>query len=227
MENTGNLKLNGYRASHRNKWRFIQCGLLNLQELSLLEFYADLMRYGQDNPNYGLFNVNFNEIAKVFGCRSSNTPRNWHSKLLKIGLIQNTKVKNVCLLSCFTRYITPGYWGGESAKYVDLEKNQPVEVMLQNFGINLQLIGHKAQSVAKKELINLKKSPSIAISSSKVQSSLVLNKSVINQQLKTDEEYQRIYDEGGYKFLMPDDMRWIDENMGEVDAKKPTSRLTI
>ena len=99
--------------------------------------------------------------------------------------------------------------------------------MLQNFGINLQLIGHKAQSVAKKELINLKKSPSIAISSSKVQSSLVLNKSVINQQLKTDEEYQRIYDEGGYKFLMPDDMRWIDENMGEVDAKKPTSRLTI
>ena len=35
-------------------------------------------------------------------------------------------------------------------------------------------------------------------------------------------EYQWIYDEGGYKYLTPDDMRWIDQNVKIGISKTPT-----
>ncbi|MFC1627336.1 hypothetical protein ACFL18_02160 [Patescibacteria group bacterium] len=207
------MKLNGYRATHRNKWLLIKERILNIQELALLEFYADLVGFDKDNSNYGLFKVSFKKIAELFNCKSINTSRNWHNKLLKLGLIKKTEEKQIYSLSCFKRYITPGRWKGEAAQYVELEKNQPVGVMLQNIGINTQLIGQKTQSVDKKKSFKLKKSPPIAISSSKVQSSISPKKVVIKQKARSDGEYQRIYEEGGYSFLKPDYMKWLDKNV--------------
>ncbi len=47
-------------------------------------------------------------------------------------------------------------------------------------------------------------------------SSVYPKKVVICQEPRSDEEYQRIYKEGPYQGLIPDDMRWIDENIVEV-----------
>ncbi len=220
MESTSNLKLNGYRASHRNKWRFIQCGLLNIQELSLLEFYADQMGFDRKNSWYGLVQIDFKKTARVFR-RCPNAVRNWHKKLLKRGLIKKTAERGIFRLICHERYVNPGKrWQGKAAHYVGLEKNKPVKVMFQNFGINFQIIEDNVQLVVKKKPQNPKESLSVAISSSKVQSNLSSKKSVVYQQSRADEEYQRIYDKGGYKLLTPDDMRWIDENVGVKSIKR-------
>src|SRR3989344_7385477 len=99
-------KLNGYRASHRNKWLLIEYDILSIQELALQEFYADIFDFDPQHRTVGLFPVNFDEIAQVFNC-SSNTVRNWHSKLLQLGLIKKTGGKNLYQLSCYSRYVTP------------------------------------------------------------------------------------------------------------------------
>lgn len=39
---------------------------------------------------------------------------------------------------------------------------------------------------------------------------------VIKQDVRSKEEYERMYKDGGFQGLLPDDMRWIDENVREV-----------
>src|SRR3990170_7846696 len=160
-------KLNGYRASHKNKWLFIKHGILSVQELSLLEFYADIFDFDpRHETTVGLFPVNFKEIAEVFSC-SQNTVRNWHSRLLQLGLIKNTDKKNIYQLSCYSRYITPGRFEGKAAVYAKQETNQSIEIILQNFGIDSQLVGGKVQIIGKKAGELGSESSSIAISSYK------------------------------------------------------------
>lgn len=198
------MKLNGYRASHRNKWLFVRHKILTLQELSLLEFYADTLVFDKDKDNFGLFEVNFRKITEIFQCKSENTVRNWHNKLLKLGFIKITKEKHYYKLACFLRYISTGFWQGKAGEYAELEKNQPIEKILQNFGINLQPIEEKPQPVVKK---------SIKLASEKSTIALVSSKDNSSYSVRTDQYYEKIYREGGYKLLIPEDMKWIDENL--------------
>lgn len=185
-------KLNGYRPTHRNKWRFIQEGLLNIQELALLEFYADIFDFDSRHDEVGLFEVDFHKISKIFNC-SVNTIRNWHNKLLKVGFIQRTDNKNLYSLSCYLRYVTPGYWKGEAAKYVEIENNQPVEVILQSFGINLQSSKRKFQPFVKKETNSASNSNSIALGSYKDESRDYQDNQLKElRSIKTDEEYKLV-----------------------------------
>jgi len=39
---------------------------------------------------------------------------------------------------------------------------------------------------------------------------------VIKQEVRSDKEYQRIYQGGDFQNLTPDDMKWIDENLSEI-----------
>jgi len=41
--------------------------------------------------------------------------------------------------------------------------------------------------------------------------------SKISVSKRTYEDYKKIREEGGYKLLTEDDMRWIDENVYEID----------
>ena len=207
MKFTRLKKLNGYRPTHRNKWLFIQNGILSLQELGLLEFYADNVDFDWNRPSsLGLFEIDFEEIAKIFNRSSDSTIRIWHDKLLKLGFIEETEHKRIFKLACFKRYITPGFWRGEAGKYAESEKDQPFEIITQNFGLNLQTIGEKLQKVGKKNTKTASISPPKALGSYK-------DKSVV----KTEEEYQRIWKED-YDCspdFTPDDMKWIDQNIYE------------
>ena len=214
MKFTRLKKLNGYRPTHRNKWLFIQKGILSLQELSLLEFYADNLDFDEKNhpSSFGLFEIDFEEIAKIFDCKSDTTIRNWHDKLLKLGFIEETEHKRIFKLACFKRYITPGFWGGEAGKYAESEKDQPFETILQSFGLNPQVIEKKLQTIGENNTKTASISPPKALGSYK-------DESVV----KTEEEYQRIWreDYDCSPNFTPDLMKWIDQNVYE-DPSVPT-----
>lgn len=131
-------KLNGYRASHRNKWLLIKHKILTLQELSLLEFYVDIMDFDCRHEKFSEFEVDFKEIKEIFNCKSPTTIRNWHSKLLLLGFISKTEKRGFYKISCPKRYISPGKWQGEASFYSRAEKGLAIENILSNFGINLQ-----------------------------------------------------------------------------------------
>lgn len=224
MENKNNIniKFNGYRPTHRNKWFFITNGVLSIQELAYWEFCIDLMDFNKDHQDFGCFKVNFTLTASIFRCKSKNTIRNWHNKLLRIGLIKNTGDKSLCQINLAEKFVNPGFWKGKAAEFTNLEKGKSFETILQNFGIDLQTVAEKLQSIVKKRVEKPKKLPSIALDSSKVDSSFIPKQVFISQPIRTNEEYQRIYGGGGYKLLLPDDMRWIDENIKEKNITIPT-----
>lgn len=210
--------LNGYRASHRNKWVFVQNNILTIQELSLLEFYADIFCFDRNKQDFGLFEVNFDELKSIFHCKSENTVRNWHKKLLTTGFIKKTNKRTIYQLTCWERYIVPSaIWKGKASYYTELEKNQPIEKILQNFGITSHSIGENSQPVANNISDLATNHTAIAISSSKDEVSMVgLNKKVvIKQEPRSESEYQKIQQEGNFPTMTIEDMRWIDENAKE------------
>jgi len=225
-------KLNGYRPTHRNKWVFIKYGLLAVQEVALLEFYADIFDFDNRHANYGLLEVEFEDIASVFNC-SPSTIRTWHNKLLDLGFISKTRKKHIFKLTCHERYVTPGYWGGKAVEYEKLEKDQSVEIILQSFEMDFQLLKGKLQHTEKSIkawAVAKAHTDSIAIGSSKVESrlprddadySLVSSKGRFievvkpHNNLKTDEEYEEIHRSGRFSSMTVEDMEWIDMNVKE------------
>src|SRR5579884_1741357 len=139
------MKLNGYRASHRNKWLFIKHNILSSQALLLLEYYADAMDFDVNHEDFGLVEVNFEDIAILFKRKSLTTVYNWHNELITKGFIKPTSKKNYYQVVCHTRYIPTGFWKGKATEYAKEEKDQPIEIILQNFGIDLQKSEKKLQ----------------------------------------------------------------------------------
>ena len=211
--------LNGYRATHRNKWYFIQHSILSVQELALLEFYADLFCFNPTQPNFGTFTVKFEEVANVFNCKSDTTIRNWHRRLLELGFIEKTSTASVFKLVCCARYIGPGFFKGEAVKYQEREKNQSIEIILQSFGIDFQSIGTNIQPI---EIQDDEKADVTAQTTSLAKDSYndidtvasleAQRFVVIRQAVRSDTEYQEFYSDCGFEKLTPEDMRWIDEN---------------
>lgn len=218
------MKLNGFRATHRNKWLFIKERVLSIQELCLLEFYADNFDFDNEHSTFGEIKVNFVQIANIFGCSSQNTIRNWHKKLLDRGFIRKTDIREIYQLACCERYIAPSVkWKGKAAYYAQNETNQSLETILQNFGISFQSIGQKIQPIGKRRELLATNPITIAISSSKDDSSVSSRRIVIKQEARTEEEYQTLYEEvilrGGR--LTINHMKWIDENVTEEIEVEP------
>lgn len=217
----GYMKLNGYRATHRNKWLFIQYGILSVQELSLLEFYADTFCINTKQPEYGEFKVNFDELKIIFNCKSDTTIRNWHNKLLKVGFIKKSNKKNKYNLVCCGRYINPSKaFVGEAHKYKELEENQPIKVVLQSFGIEFQSNEQKLQPVGKENnekdntTIQTNIVPTDAYKSEYIGSTVKIVD--LKARIRTQEEYERMYQESGCVGLTPEDMKLADEAAHEI-----------
>src|SRR3990167_11412807 len=142
-------KLNGYRPTHRNKWVLIREKILTLQELALWEFYADIVDFDKKHEKFGLFEVDFVDIASLFNC-SSNTIRNWHNKLVLLQLIKRAR-KGFYELVSVERFINPSKWNGKAHEFTEKEKDQPIEIILQSFGLDFQTVKEKIQSSEKKK----------------------------------------------------------------------------
>lgn len=216
------MKLNGYRPTHRNKWLFLQHGILNVQELAFLEFCADLVDFDKNHENYGLFEIDLVVVTKIFCC-SENTIRNWLKKLLNIGFIKKTEKRGYFRMSCHERYINPGRWDGRAPEYAKKEKDQPVAIILQNFGIDLQTIEQKIQSVVENPPNSASEQEPKTLASFKVESTVSPRKIVVIKQMpRTDDEYERIHAKKNFRDFPIEDMRWIDEDVSEeIDVTDP------
>lgn len=165
------MKRNGYRPSHRN--RFLLLEIISLQAFILLEYYLDQMDFDPRHKMYGTFEVCFSDLCEVFHCGSETTIRNWHKLLIKQGLIICTERKNVFAISRPERYICATRLGsGKADQYAEQEKDQSIEVILQSLGQALQHTGHLHQSIGENHSISQINTPSKALSSFKVDSSV-------------------------------------------------------
>lgn len=214
-------KLNGYRPTHRNRWKLLAEDILSLQQLSLLEYYADIVDFDKSHEKYGLFEVNFEEISQIFKCSTSSV-RGWHHIILLLGFVEKSSKKHWFKLVCHERFINPGKWGGQAKHYQEIEKDQPIEIILQSFGINLQTVREKLQQVKKtkgKYKVVTAKTDSIAIGSYKdeYKDSLV-SPTLQSTTPRTMEDYKKIKEEEGFKYLTEEDMKWIDEHAYEDPA---------
>ena len=227
--------LNGYRATHRNKWLLIKHNILTLQEVSLLEYYADIFDFDKKHKNFGTIEVYFSDISSIFG-KSENTIRSWHNKLLSLGFIEKTFRLHVYKLKIPARYITPGLWKGEAAYYAEIEKDQSIETILLNFGINIKNGVKKTQSVEKKSDNTASKIPPIALGSSKDQSRDNLTiEEIPTIQKRSKQEYEEILQEGNYKEFEASDLELIDQlltkelpsSQTESTSLRPTQKEKI
>ncbi|MFH1792732.1 MAG: hypothetical protein ABH819_03815 [Patescibacteria group bacterium] len=215
------MKLNGYRASHRNKWFLITTGVLTPQEFLLFEYYLDLMAFDKNKGNkFAVFEVFPNEVAQVFD-KHEDTVENWHNGLLSKGFIQLVdKNRKLYTVKTPLRYIIGlAQWGGEASRYAKEEKDQAQEIILENIRFSHPKSEHVLQDsneTALKPVNTTENSLSSSKGNSIVSSSIGSNKVVlIKQKVRSDEEYQKIYTEGSFDVLTPDDMKWIDQNVQE------------
>jgi len=215
------MKLNGYRASHRNKWFLISKGILSSQEFLLFEYYLDLMAFDKSHGDkFAVFEVFLNEIALVFN-KHEDTVKKWHDGLFAKGFIKivDERRKLYTVKSPFRYIVGLTKWGGEAGRYATEEKDQTQEFILENirfFQPESEKILPKSNGIALKSPISTENSLGSSKGNSIV-SSLIGSKKVvlIKQKVRSDEEYQKIYADSGFDVLTPDDMKWIDQNITE------------
>src|SRR5258708_6810091 len=223
-------KRNGYRPTHRNKWLFLSNGILKAQELLLLEYYADQMDFDHRHKQYGTVDVNFREISQMFR-NSSSTIRVWHSGLLEKKFIQSTSNKHLFLLANCERYIQPSkQFAGKAAEITTQEKDQPVEIILQNFEIVFQPTEKNVQPTEEKSFQQLKQSVSVPLGSFKGLSKVLSptpSPASFPPHTKTNHEYQRLREEDGYTLLSTEDMEWLDKHHQQLplDGLSANSQL--
>jgi hypothetical protein len=178
------LKLNGYRAWHRNTWLLISTGKLSMQALVLYQFLIDQADFDTSHRNFGYVEINQDQIGIIFKKKSLNTIRSWLNELIQIGFLIKTNRKNVYKIVELTRYISPGRMRGQATEYSKQEKNQSIEFIIQNIASNTQTIEQETQSDDEIYELITQDDNSIAISSSKVKSNGCSHESLSDEELE-------------------------------------------
>ena len=205
------MKLNGYRATHRNRWLLLQKRILTSQEFLLLEYFIDSMDFDHKHENYGLFTAYPEVIAEYFN-KGVETINDWCNGLLNKSFIEIIdKKREVYRIKSPERYGT--VFGGKAPDFAKKEKTTNT---LDNILQNICFYPEKAKIIPKKVKSLASNTPSKALGSFKGElgsSHIYTNKTVlIVQEVRSDAEYQRIYDEGNWGKFTPDDMKWVDEH---------------
>lgn len=205
------MKLNGYRATHRNRWFLLQNRILTSQEFLLFEYYLDSMDFDYKHENYGLFTAYPEVVAEYFN-KGIETINDWSKGLLNKSFIEIVdKKREVYRLKSPERYGTS--FGGKASDFAKKEKTaKTLDNILQNICFNpekAKIIPKKVNGLASNLLPKALGSFKGELSSSPITS----NKTVlIVNEIRSDAEYQRIYDEGNWGNFTPDDMKWVDEH---------------
>lgn len=217
------MKLNGYRATHRNRWLLLTNKILSEKEFLLFEYYLDSMDWDLKHEKPGVLEVFFDELAVKFD-KTPETVKEWHNGLLNKGFVcLYDKKRNIYEIKNPDRYALDGRSGGKASKYYKEENsNRTIDFLLQNISFSpdkIELIPQKTTSVALKEekaLGSFKGESSLHSITSPSSSFPSVSKKVvlIKQDIRTDSEYQKMYKENP-NGLTPDDMKWVDQNVSE------------
>lgn len=197
-------KLNGFRASHRNRWKLLK--YLSMEEFVFLEYCIDMCSFDPKKAEYGKFKNDFNLAMETLRYKSDNSIRERLKKLVYLGFIKETGITNLYEIPNIQRYLVGADWNGKSGEYVKDEIDADLYKVVQNIGINFQDLEEKVQN-------NEIKKPNLAtndtpryLSSSKVHSPIY----------RTNEEYDKIWREmDSPSDFTIDDMKWIDQNLLE------------
>lgn len=208
------MKLNGYRVTHRNRWLLLQKQILSTQEFLLLEYYLDSMDFDHKHDNYGQF-IAYPEVVAEYFKKGIETVNDWRDGLINKSFIEIVdKKREIYRIKSPERYGIS--FGGKAAQFA---KSENLSQTLDNILQNICFYPEKAKIIPKKVTSLALDTPSKALGSSKgeLSSFPIGSKKVvlIKQDVRTDSEYQRIYEEGHSEGLIPDDMKWIDENTSE------------
>lgn len=239
--------INGFRASHRNRWLFVSEGVLTVPEMVLLDFYIDKMNFSAKSEDVGTFDLDFAEL-EIYLDRKEKTIRALNKNLLEKGFIKWIN-PNKYAVTHWERYILDkkDKTGGLAFKFQKQEYNLPIKSLIQNLGINFQIAGKQHEDLSevstpdsplikkliKKNNINIQNSEteekkiteiiSNTLDTSKDEDKRKKNIAgqfpkwvLIQQEPRTDKEYQKLQDEQSDEMKMPiEDMKWIDQNAHE------------
>lgn len=208
------MKLNGYRASHRNRWLLIKSKVLTPQEFLLFEYYLDSMDFDSRHSNFGLFEAFLNEIALDFD-KKEDTIQDWHNSLLEKGFIQLVdKKRKLFKVKTPERYGT--VLGCNAKEFAKNEKNTPtLDFILQNVCFSpekAKINPPNNTTLASDNTSKYLGSSKGGLGLSSIGSKKVV---VISQSVRSGTEYQKMYQESGCEGLTPDEMKWVDQNVTE------------
>lgn len=185
-KNTQIKKLRGYQKAPRDRFLLLRDKKLTQEEFLVYEVGIDLTDWdGRHTETYGTFQATNREIAEILGWKSDSTVSRYRASLIKKGYFR----------------LTPS----SRLKALDFDKRQLRKPA------NMQITRAEMQEeVAKMQ------TTSANIEENRSENSvysLVSSKGSVS--LRTDEEYQAIKEEMGYKELTVEDMKWIDQNVKE------------
>jgi len=220
------MKLNGYRASHRNRWLLIKNRVLTPQEFLLFEYYLDSMDFDSRHSNFGTFEAYLDEVALDFD-KKPDTIQDWHNKLLSKSFIELVnKKRRLFKVKSPERYGT--ILGCNAREFVKNEKNTPtLDFILQNICFTPE----KAKINPSKNTILALNNTSKHLGSFKGELGLpsidFKKVVVIKQSVRSDEEYQKMSQDGDFG-LSPEDMKWIDRNaLEKIEIKSDEQEKEI
>ena len=215
------MKLNGYRASHRNRWLLLSERILSIREFILFEYYLDSMDFDRTHgEKFATFEVFLDEIAPLFD-KEVETVKGWHDGLVNKGFVKIADSKrSLYTIKSPLRYVGGGKWGGKASLFAEDEKNQTKEFILENI-IFFQPEGEKIRLKSEEKVDISENSVKNSLSSSKgesIVSSPVGSKKivVIKQEVRSDAEYRKIYEDDGCLGLSPDDMKLADQILNSL-----------
>lgn len=214
------MKLNGYRASHRNRWLLLKHNVVDEKAFLLFEYYLDSMDWDPDHEKHGTFEVYLEDIAPFFN-KTVDTVRAWHNGLLEKGFIQLVdKRRSVYRIKSPGRYAIDGRSGGKASKYGKDEKSNPtLDFFLNNVCFSPEKV--KINPLKRTSTISNEEK---ALGSSKHEFEVTSNNQsigispigskkyvVIRQEIRSDEEYQKMYEKNGCQGFSPQEMKLADE----------------
>jgi len=210
-------KLNGFRTTHRNIWFLLENRVLKPEQLITYEFFVDISGFDFNKEDYGQFEINYEEVAKILGYKSDTSIRNITKHLLDLGLIKKSPTKNNFEIFNISRFLIGKDTNGKAIEFAKNERNESIETIFQNYGINSTLIGNNFQNngnttddLPVKTTIT---SP-IIISSYKDRYIGKIYITPIWKSNRTVEDYQEIKSQSNYN-LEIEDMMWIDNTIQE------------
>lgn len=199
------MKQNGYRPSYKNRWLLVTGGILTLQQWALYEYLIDVMDWDPRHDNFGLLEFFPDEMVEVFH-KSSESIGDWFRCLVNKRFVRLCdKKRKLYRIKNPERYVF-----GKASQHELSERNISVEKLLENICFSEN---DRDNSNISQEKIPIIHESHTWSSASKALSSFRDSLGYETKQVgRTTEEYREIYREGGYSLLLPEDMRWIDEN---------------
>lgn len=207
-----NIRLKGYHRTFRGRFLLLQRKDLKDEEFILWEFgYSVLADWDKTHDTYGTFSHTWIEIGMLLGWSDSKVSRT-SQELFKKGFWEreDTKIR-VCGYDLFEKL-------AEFTREKGIIDLTAYIVYSQLKHINLQVKNPELQTDISKEngLSQAQLDANMQPADSKEPLSLSSNCRSSNQGtiiVRTEKEYQEIFDSGQFPTMTIDDMKWIDKNV--------------